>query len=208
MTLVGVLAADLSLSMSDYRAGERTFQLLTQAAGRAGRGSRPGEVVIQTYQPDHYSIQYAARQDYEGFYKEELTYRQLLSYPPASHILAVQFYSKKQEEALAGAQEAASYVRQVTQSRQFTQQMSGTVQIPTPATAHNAANAALPDTIVIGPAPALIGKINDVYRYGIYLKNHDYEKLVELKDGIEQMRSLPQRQKALCQFDSDPVHSF
>ena len=117
VTLVGVLAADLSLSMSDYRAGERTFQLLTQAAGRAGRGSRPGEVVIQTYQPDHYSIQYAARQDYEGFYKEELTYRQLLSYPPASHILAVQFYSKKQEEALAGAQEAASYVRQVTQSR-------------------------------------------------------------------------------------------
>ena len=63
VTLVGVLAADLSLSMSDYRAGERTFQLLTQAAGRAGRGSRPGEVVIQTYQPDHYSIQYAARQD-------------------------------------------------------------------------------------------------------------------------------------------------
>ena len=214
VTLVGVLAADLSLSMSDYRAGERTFQLLTQAAGRAGRGSRPGEVVIQTYQPDHYSIQYAARQDYEGFYKEELTYRQLLSYPPASHILAVQFYSKKQEEALAGAQEAASYVRQrtqsrqVTQSRQFTQQMSGTVQIPTPATTHNAAGAALPDTIVIGPAPALIGKINDVYRYGIYLKNHDYEKLVELKDGIEQMRSLPQRQKALCQFDFDPVHSF
>ena len=208
VTLVGVLAADLSLSMSDYRAGERTFQLLTQAAGRAGRGSRPGEVVIQTYQPDHYSIQYAARQDYEGFYKEELTYRQLLSYPPASHILAVQFYSKKQEEALAGAQEAASYVRQVTQSRQFTQKMSGTVQIPTPAAAHNAAGAALPDTIVIGPAPALIGKINDVYRYGIYLKNHDYEKLVELKDGIEQMRSLPQRQKALCQFDFDPVHSF
>lgn len=164
--------------------------------------------MIQTYQPDHYSIQYAARQDYEGFYKEELTYRQLLSYPPASHILAVQFYSKKQEEALAGAQEAASYVRQVTQSRKFTQQMSGTVQIPTPAAAHNAANAALPDTIVIGPAPALIGKINDVYRYGIYLKNHDYEKLVELKDGIEQMRSLPQRQKALCQFDFDPVHSF
>ena len=214
VTLVGILAADLSLNASDYRAGERTFQLLTQAVGRAGRGVLPGEAVIQTYQPDHYSIQYAARQDYEGFYKEELTYRQLLSYPPASHILAVQFYSKKQEEALAGAQEAASYVRQrtqsrqVTQSRQFTQQMSGTVQIPTPAATHNAASVALPDTIVIGPAPALIGKINDVYRYGIYLKNHDYEKLVELKDGIEQMRSLPQRQKALCQFDFDPVHSF
>ena len=214
VTLVGVLAADLSLSMSDYRAGERTFQLLTQAAGRAGRGSRPGEVVIQTYQPDHYSIQYAARQDYEGFYKEELTYRQLLSYPPASHILAVQFYSKKQEEALcrrtrgSELRTTANAVATGNAVAAVYTAMSGTVQIPTPAATHNAASVALPDTIVIGPAPALIGKINDVYRYGIYLKNHDYEKLVELKDGIEQMRSLPQRQKALCQFDFDPEHSF
>ena len=95
VTLVGVLAADLSLSLSDYRAGERTFQLLTQAAGRAGRGERPGQVVIQTYQPEHYSIRYAAAQDYEGFYREEILYRELLSYPPASHILAVQFFRRK-----------------------------------------------------------------------------------------------------------------
>ena len=68
MTLVGVLAADLSLYADDYRAGERTFQLLTQAAGRAGRGSEKGEVVIQTYSPEHYSIETAAKQDYEAFY--------------------------------------------------------------------------------------------------------------------------------------------
>ena len=72
VTLMGILAADMSLSAADYRAGERTFQLLTQAAGRAGRGSRPGEVVIQTYQPEHYSIVHAAAQDYEGFYEEEI----------------------------------------------------------------------------------------------------------------------------------------
>ena len=93
VTLMGIMAADMSLSVNDYRAGERTFQLLTQAAGRAGRGKRPGEVVIQTYQPEHYSILHAAAQDYEGFYEEEILYRQLLSYPPVSHILAVQVTS-------------------------------------------------------------------------------------------------------------------
>ena len=82
VTLVGVLAADLSLNRNDYRAGERTFQLLTQAAGRAGRGERPGEVVIQTYQPEHYSVVYAAKQDYRGFYGEEIAYRGLVGYPP------------------------------------------------------------------------------------------------------------------------------
>ena len=89
VTLVGILAADLSLNQNDYRAGERTFQLLTQAAGRAGRGQKPGEVVIQTYQPEHYSIVHAARQDYAGFYEEEIAYRELMQYPPAAHMLAV-----------------------------------------------------------------------------------------------------------------------
>ena len=89
VTLVGVLAADMSLYSDDYRSGERTFQLLTQAAGRAGRGRRPGEVVIQTYSPEHYSIQMAARQDYEGFYEKEMNYRDLMGYPPASQLMAV-----------------------------------------------------------------------------------------------------------------------
>ena len=89
VTLVGVLAADLSLHANDYRAGERTFQLLTQAAGRAGRGSKPGEVVIQTYSPDHYSIQTAARQDYHAFYNEEIAYRTMMKYPPVWQMLVV-----------------------------------------------------------------------------------------------------------------------
>jgi primosomal protein N' (replication factor Y) len=101
VTLVGVLAADLSLNQNDYRAGERTFQLLTQAAGRAGRGAIPGEVVIQTYQPEHYSIVHAAKQDYEGFYEEEMAYRDFMQYPPAAHLLAVLITSKEQEQGAA-----------------------------------------------------------------------------------------------------------
>ena len=75
------MAADLSLNTPDYRCAERTFQLLTQAAGRAGRGSQPGSVVIQTYRPDHYSIETAARQDYEAFYSREIAYRRMMNYP-------------------------------------------------------------------------------------------------------------------------------
>ena len=101
VTLVGILAADLSLNQNDYRAGERTFQLLTQAAGRAGRGTKAGEVVIQTYQPEHYSIVHAANQDYESFYAEEILYRELLQYPPAAHMLAILVLSKEEEEGKA-----------------------------------------------------------------------------------------------------------
>ncbi len=103
VTLVGVLAADLSLNDSNYRSGERTFQLLAQAAGRAGRGTKPGEVVIQTYRPDHYSILRAAGQDYEAFYEEEILYRKLGGYPPAAHMMAVLISAadEKQGEALA-----------------------------------------------------------------------------------------------------------
>ena len=205
VTLVGVLAADLSLSLSDYRAGERTFQLLTQAAGRAGRGERPGQVVIQTYQPEHYSIRYAAAQHYEGFYREEIMYRELLSYPPASHILAVQFFAKREEEAKAGAEEAAQY------ARQFAKREAGERGGQESTGIHWSQDkrcSVVPDTVVIGPAPALIGRINDVYRYGVYVKNKSYEKLVEIKDGIEAMRASKERMQGMCQFDFDPIHNF
>lgn len=96
VTLVGILAADISLSAADYRAGERTFQLLTQAVGRAGRGEMPGEAVIQTYQPEHYAVVHAARQDYEEFYQEEVLYRELGGYPPAAHMMAVQIFAKEE----------------------------------------------------------------------------------------------------------------
>ncbi len=114
VTLVGVLAADLSLNDSDYRAGEKTFQLLTQAEGRAGRGTLPGEAVIQTYRPEHYSIQQAAKQDYEAFYEEEIMYRELLQYPPAGHMLTILVVSKDEKRcrglAVRLAKEAGAYV--------------------------------------------------------------------------------------------------
>ncbi len=111
VTLVGILAADLSLSAADYRAGERTFQLLTQAVGRAGRGTEPGEAVIQTYQPQHYAVVQAARQDYEDFYQEEILYRELGGYPPASHLLAVQIFAKEESAGDALARRLADIVR-------------------------------------------------------------------------------------------------
>lgn len=102
VTLVGILAADISLYAGDYRASERTFELLTQAAGRAGRGRRPGEVIIQAYDTENFAIQTAAKQDYEEFYNQEILYRTLLSYPPVVNMLLVRF-SSKNEEALKEA---------------------------------------------------------------------------------------------------------
>ena len=180
VTLVGILAADLSLSVGNYRAGERTFQLLCQAAGRAGRGPRPGEVVIQTYQPDHYSIRYAAAQDYEGFFEEEYTYRKLLAYPPAAHLLAVQIQDKKEEDALQAAGEAAGWAKEMADE----------------------------GTVIIGPAPALIEKINDIYRYGVYIKHRDYSRLTAIKNGIEKRRAALERARGTCQFDFDPLNTY
>ncbi len=99
VTLVGILAADISLYASDYRSSERTFQLLTQAVGRAGRGRQAGEAVIQTYVPEHYSIRMAARQDYEGFYRQEILYRRMMGYPPAAFMLGI-YLSGSEEEFL------------------------------------------------------------------------------------------------------------
>nr|MCR5404044.1 primosomal protein N' [Butyrivibrio sp.] len=157
VTLVGILAADMSLNASDYRASERTFQLLTQAAGRAGRGEKKGNVVIQSYQPDHYSIVDASKQDYESFYEEEIAYRDLLRYPPVSHLMCVQLQSKDEDEGMRFAVRLRAIMEQ-----------------------HGDKGA-----VFIGPAMASIGKINDVYRMNIYVKHDDYEELVRLKDIAE-----------------------
>lgn len=97
VTLVGILAADLSLHADDYKAGERTFQLLTQAAGRAGRGEKKGNVIIQTYDPDHYCITSAAKQDYLEFYGEEMSYRMLAGYPPAVYMMSLHGTGKDEQ---------------------------------------------------------------------------------------------------------------
>lgn len=181
VTLVGILAADMSLHAGDYRAGERTFQLLTQAAGRAGRSALPGEVVIQTYQPEHYAVVHAAKQDYEGFYEEEISYRDLMVYPPVAHMMAVLVLS---EDALTGAEHAGVLVEQV--KRQFGDERP----------------------IIVGPTEALIGKINDVYRYIFYIKHRDYQVLTTIKDALEQTLHVREWNVDSVQFDFDPMNHY
>lgn len=108
VTLVGILAADLSLNGSEFRAAERTYQLLSQAAGRAGRGELAGDVVIQTYRPEHYCIRTAAVHDYTGFYGKEMDYRKMLQYPPVSHILAMLVSAREEAQAKKAAAKVAA----------------------------------------------------------------------------------------------------
>ena len=103
VTLVGVVSADVGLGMPDFRAAERTFQLLTQAAGRAGRGNIPGIVLIQTINPDHYAVRFASAQNYEGFYEKEIQFRKLMRYPPFSALANVLVRNGKQDQAMAMA---------------------------------------------------------------------------------------------------------
>ena len=158
VTLVGVIAADLSLNMDDYHCGERTFQLLTQAVGRAGRGAKPGRAVIQTYQPEHYSIQAAATQDYGKFYKEEMSYRMLMDYPPAAHMMTV-FGACQDEELLKKAMYYIEvFIRRVSPKEEL----------------H-----------MIGPAAASVGKVKDVYRQVIHLKHADIRFLTAVREKLE-----------------------
>ena len=183
VTLAGVLAADLSLNDNDYRAGERTFQLLTQAVGRAGRGEKAGVAVIQTYRPDHYSIVKAAGQNYEAFYEEEILYRELGSYPPAAHMMAVLVTAAQEEKGEKLAGQLAVLAKDLWKEEK--------------------AKAA-----VIGPARASIGKINDIYRFVIYCKAFDYGQLILIKDKIEQyLQSLALKEENV-QFDFDPVNTL
>ena len=159
VTLVGVIAADLSLNADDYRSGERTFQLLTQAVGRSGRGKKEGHALIQTYSPEHYSIQTAARQAYEEFYEEEMGYRILMDYPPAAHMMAV-LGSSEDEKLLEMAMHYLSlFTGRLYQGKEL----------------H-----------IIGPAPASVGKVKDVYRRILYLKHENYDLLVRIKDRMEE----------------------
>lgn len=202
VTLVGVLAADLSLNQNDYRAGERTFQLLTQAAGRAGRGDKPGEVVIQTYQPEHYSIVHAAKQDYQGFYEEEIAYRELMQYPPAAHMLAVLITSRQQEQGETLSDEMAAVIAK--------QMRSGAQILPEESVTGREAKQekTWQQLQVIGPAEASISKINDQYRHVFYIKHQDYQVLVQIKDILEHFCKEKELKNQTVQYDFDPMNTY
>lgn len=177
VTLVGVLAADLSLHGGNYRCAEKTFQLLTQAAGRAGRDTLPGDVVIQTYDPDHYSIRAAAAQDYEGFYEQEILYRSMAGYPPAGGMLAIHGSCPSQEHLETAMDYLGRIVRMMAKSSE--------VQI-------------------LGPVDEPVAKVNDIYRKVLYLKYRDRRILTMIKNKVEQYIEMNEGyQSVAIQFDMD-----
>lgn len=144
VTLVGVVSADVSLNIPDFRAGERTFSLLTQVAGRAGRGEDGGEVIVQTYAPDHYAILAAAKHDYEKFYAEEIVSRKELAFPPFTNLVKLTVRARNDKLAERSAGELAEAVKKM-----------------------------YPDLTMGGPAPAPIARMRGYYRYNIILKHKD-----------------------------------
>lgn len=184
VTLVGVLAADMSLHISDFHAAERTFELLTQAVGRAGRGKEPGQAVIQTYDPDNYAIQAAKRQDYEEFYNKEIEYRQMLYYPPVWNLLLIHIQSQNQYSNDRAAEElfkcCEAYIKRLDQKLQL-----------------------------VGPTDAAVAKVNDIYRKVIYIKTREYDTLVDIKDNIEKyVKDNPAYRNVSVQFDFNPTSGF
>ena len=180
VTLVGILAADMSLNANDYKAPERTYQLIVQAAGRAGRDSLPGKVIIQTYQPDNYAIAAARGQDYRAFYDEEISYRSLMNYPPAGHMLAVLVEA---EDEMSGQKYADS--------------LAGIIK-----------DAIIKRGLMIGPAPATLKKISDIYRFMIYVKAKDADFLIEVKDKAEDYYYGNKQKGIRVSFDLDPMNGY
>ncbi len=186
VTLVGVIAADLSLYASDYRASERTFQLLTQAAGRAGRGDKEGAVVIQTYTPENPAIISSSRQDYEEFYNREKIYRTLMEYPPVYHMMAILMTSR--DKSLLD--EFAEWIKEGIEGY-LEENLDNEERLR-----------------LIGPADAGISKINDVYRKVYYIKSENYGRLTHIKDFVENILYEEKYKNVTIQYDFNPMSGY
>ena len=158
VTLVGVILADVGLGLPDFRSPERTFQLLMQVAGRAGRSPLGGKVVFQTYSPDNYAVQKAARHDFSGFYEQELSLRAKLGYPPFSRLIRLEFQSQTNTEAQEDAEKASSHIKHLIQSGDFNQ------------------------TSVIGPVPCFYQRIGGMYRWQVIIRGPKPIDLIRGKD--------------------------
>jgi len=178
VTLVGVVLADLSLNLPDFRAAERTYQLLAQVAGRAGRGEEPGRVIIQTYMPDHYALRHVANHDYKGFFASEIEFRQALNYPPFSRLIHLRLDGAKPQEARAKATLLGESLRKRQREAGF----------------HK--------TEVLGPAPAPIEKLRGRYRWQILLKGERSPLLARLASGAQEL--LPRSHATRLHIDVDP----
>jgi primosomal protein N' (replication factor Y) len=178
VTLVGIIYADLSLHIPDFRAGERTFQLLTQVAGRAGRGDVEGEVIVQAFTPFHPAIQYARRHDYLGFYDQEIEFREQLKYPPISRIALVTLKGRNEEKV----EFSAAHVRK--EMEKFAAEM--------------------PDLVLAGPAPAPLARAETFYRYQLMARTARMPRLSELLAGLQTGLKLPEDVSII--MDIDPVN--
>ncbi|MFQ5539386.1 MAG: primosomal protein N' [Candidatus Binatia bacterium] len=180
VTLVGVVLADLSLNLPDFRAAERTFQLLSQVAGRAGRGKEPGRVIIQTFLPEHYSFQFALAHDYPGFFAAEVEVRRALNYPPFSRLVHLRFEGPRLQEV----EQRAKMVGQRLRRRQEKGEGAGKIE-------------------VLGPAPAPLEKLRSRYRWHILLKGKKGPPILEL---AKEVRALFPRGSVRLYIDVDPYH--
>lgn len=182
VTLVGVLAADMSLYVNDFRASERTFQLITQVTGRSGRGSKQGTAIIQTYSPEHYSVLAAQKQDYKAFYRNEIAFRQLMSYAPFAHMMTVLMSSADEKYIIA-----LSYR---VKDRVNTYEEEGLASL-------------------LGPSPASMSKIRDTYRRVIYVKSENYKVLTSMANKLyDIMKQEDQRRIGSIQIDINPMMSY
>ncbi|MEW6288591.1 MAG: primosomal protein N' [Thermodesulfobacteriota bacterium] len=178
VTLVGVIWADAGLGMPDFKAGERTFQLISQVTGRAGRGDKPGRVIIQTHQPDHYSITNAEHHDYRGFYEKELRLRQALQYPPFSRLINLRFAGDNEELVRSAATHTAQQARPLAEISRLS---------------------------LLGPAAAPLARIRDKYRWQLLVKGTDSKALHMLCDGLAAHPVPPVRTaKVTMVVDVDP----
>ena len=164
VTLMGVMAADLSLYAPDFKSAERTFELLTQASGRAGRGGLQGDVVIQTYAPDHYAVSSAAEQDYLQFYRQELLYRKMMGYPPLVGLLTIGLSSKREADVIRASEDLKRVIL-----REY----------------------ALDGLKVIGPVEDSPYKLNDNYRKILYMKHESYDILLKVRNCARKRENIP-----------------
>jgi primosomal protein N' (replication factor Y) len=146
VTLVGIISGDTALGLPDYRANERTFQLLTQVSGRAGRGPMGGHVILQTYQPEHYAIQAAAEHDFKRFYEREIEYRNVLRWPPFVRLARVLVQHRIPEEARAEAEAVANRLKERIESLELTA------------------------TELVGPVPCFFGKLDNLFRWHVLVR--------------------------------------
>jgi primosomal protein N' (replication factor Y) len=205
VTLVGIIYADLALHQPDFRAGERTFQLLTQVAGRAGRGDVEGEVFVQAFAPFHPAIQYARRHDFNGFYEQEIEFREQLKYPPVSRVALLTLKGRNEEKVKFSAE----HLKRELEKNLKTQGRAGSLLPTADMFADDGAHGvtrptSFKDLIIAGPAPAPLLRAETFYRYQIMLRTRAMSALSRELAKLVQSLSFPE--DVTLAVDIDPVN--